>query len=188
MNGTKLPDEINELGKEKEITLYLDGDRGGKLIAQNVMENAKIKYIAVAPDGKEVEELTSKEILMNLRKRVPAEDFFKELKKRPAIKEISKVIPEVVLNDENKAKLREISKDIEGTGKAILLDSALNELKDISAKSVSGSLKRTRGTAIIVIDGTATNAIIKASEEVDVKVIVAKNFQTTDTSIKLLSL
>jgi DNA primase len=188
MNGTKLPDEINELGKEKELTLYLDGDRGGKLIAQNVMENAKIKYIAVAPDGKEVEELTSKEILMNLRKKVPAEDFFKELKKRPAIKEISKVIPEVVLNDENKAKLKEISKDIEGTGKAILLDSALNELKDISAKSVSGSLKRTSDVAIIVIDGTATNAIIRASEEIDIKVIVAKNFQTTDTSIKLLSL
>ncbi len=188
MNGTKLPDEINELGKEKELTLYLDGDRGGKLIAQNVMENAKIKYIAVAPDGKEVEELTSKEILMNLRKKVPAEDFFKELKRRPAIKEISKVIPEVVLNDENKATLKEISKDIEGTGKAILLDSALGELKDISAKSVSGSLKRTRGVAIIVMDGVATNAIIRASEEVNVKVIVAKNFQTTDTNIKLLSL
>jgi DNA primase len=188
MNGTKLPDEINELGKEKDLTLYLDGDRGGKLIAQNVTQNAKIKYIAVAPDGKEVEELTSKEILMNLRKKVPAEDFFKELKKRPALKEISKVIPEVVLNDENKARLKEISKKIEGTGKAILLDSVLNELKDISAKSVSGTLKRTQGTAIIVIDGTATNAIIKASEEVDVKAIVAKNFQTTDTSIKLLSL
>ncbi|MDP3966169.1 MAG: DNA primase DnaG, partial [archaeon] len=70
MNGTKLPDEIKELGKEKEITLFIDGDRGGKLIAQNVCENASVKYIAVAPDGKEVEELTSKEILMNLRKKV----------------------------------------------------------------------------------------------------------------------
>ncbi len=188
MNGTKLPDEIKELGKDKEITLYLDGDRGGKLIAQNVMENANVKYIAVAPDGKEVEELTSKEILMNLRKKVPAEDFFKELKKRPAIKEISKVIPEIVLTEENKSKLKEISKNIEGSGKAILLDSELNELKDVSAKSVSGSLKRTKGVAVIVIDGTATNGIIKASEEIDIKVIVAKNFQTTDTKIKLLSL
>jgi DNA primase len=75
MNGTKLPEEIKELSKEKEITLFVDGDRGGKLIAQNVAANANIKYIAVAPDGKEVEELTGKEILMNLRKRVPTEEF-----------------------------------------------------------------------------------------------------------------
>ncbi|OYT36849.1 hypothetical protein B6U91_00165 [Candidatus Pacearchaeota archaeon ex4484_71] len=31
MNGTKLPEEIKELGKTKEITLFVDGDRGGKL-------------------------------------------------------------------------------------------------------------------------------------------------------------
>jgi DNA primase len=75
MNGTKLPDEIKELGKEKEITLFVDGDRGGKLIVQNVTENANVAYVATAPDGKEVEELTGKEILMNLRKRIPAKEF-----------------------------------------------------------------------------------------------------------------
>ena len=57
MNGTKLPESIKELSKEKEITLFLDGDRGGKLIAKNVIDNARVKYIAFAPDGKEVEEL-----------------------------------------------------------------------------------------------------------------------------------
>ncbi|GAI50549.1 unnamed protein product, partial [marine sediment metagenome] len=30
MNGTKLPDTIKELSKEKEIILFIDGDRGGK--------------------------------------------------------------------------------------------------------------------------------------------------------------
>src|SRR3990172_322200 len=76
MNGTKLPSAIKELSKDKEITLFVDGDRGGELIVKNVVDNAKIKYIAVAPDGKEVEELTGKEILMNLRKKIPAEEFF----------------------------------------------------------------------------------------------------------------
>jgi len=55
MDGTKLPPEIAELGQSKEITLFLDGDRGGKLIAKNVIANAKVEYVAVAPDGKEVE-------------------------------------------------------------------------------------------------------------------------------------
>lgn len=75
MNGTKLPKEISKLSKEKEITLFADGDRGGKLIAKNVIENADIAYIAFAPDGKEVEELSGKEILAALRKKIPAKEF-----------------------------------------------------------------------------------------------------------------
>ena len=47
MNGTKLPESIKELSQEKEITLFVDGDRGGKLIAKNVTDNARIRYIAV---------------------------------------------------------------------------------------------------------------------------------------------
>ncbi|MEM4330721.1 MAG: DNA primase DnaG, partial [Candidatus Pacearchaeota archaeon] len=80
MNGTKLPREISKLGEEKEITLFVDGDRGGVLIAKNVCENAKIAYIAQAPEGKEVEELTGKEIYQALRKRLPVEEFFKKQK------------------------------------------------------------------------------------------------------------
>ena len=187
MNGTKLPDEIKELSKDKEITLYLDGDRGGKLIAQNVMENVDVKYIAVAPDGKEVEELTSKEILMNLRKKIPAKKFFND-KNKFSTEEISKPVSEIELSGENKSKLKEISKKIEGTGKAILLDSNLDELKEISAKTIGGNLKRIKNVVVIVIDGVATSFVIKASEENNVQAIVAKNFQTTDTAIKLLSL
>jgi len=54
MNGTKLPETIRELSNEKEMILFIDGDRGGKLIAKNVIENATVKYIAIAPNGKEV--------------------------------------------------------------------------------------------------------------------------------------
>lgn len=76
MNGTKLPDAIKELGKEKDLTLFVDGDRGGKLIARNVVDNANVKYIVSAPNGKEVEELNGKEILMILRKKLSVEEFF----------------------------------------------------------------------------------------------------------------
>src|SRR3989338_6226178 len=75
MNGTKLPREIAKLGEEKEITLFIDGDRGGKLIAGNVISNAKVVYVAVAPDGKEVEEVTGKEILIALRRKVSVQEF-----------------------------------------------------------------------------------------------------------------
>lgn len=77
MTGTRLPKTISVLGEEKELTLFVDGDRGGKLIAKNVCDNAKIVFIAQAPDGKEVEELAGKEIHQALRKKLSAVDFLK---------------------------------------------------------------------------------------------------------------
>ncbi|VVB82666.1 DNA primase DnaG [uncultured archaeon] len=197
MNGTKLPDEIKELGKEKEITLFVDGDRGGKLIAQNVTENANVKYIAVAPDGKEVEELAGKEILIALRKKLPMREFFSSFKNsgketvadRIIKTETKKTESAFELDSDKKNKLKEIAKSNEGSGKAILLNNTLQEVKDISVKSLAGVLPRLRERpTILVIDGTASNSIIYSAEEVGCKVIVAKNFATTDTNIKLLSL
>ena len=76
MNGSKLPETIKELSRQKkEVILFVDGDRGGNLIIKNVTENAKIDFIAMAPEGKEVEELTGKEILQSLRKKVPASEY-----------------------------------------------------------------------------------------------------------------
>ena len=188
MNGTKLPDEIKELSKTKEITLFVDGDRGGRLIAQNVCENAEIKYIAVAPDGKEVEELTSKEILMNLRRRVNPRDFLKEDKKNNYSTPVSKKeVSKIDLTEDKKKILKGFSQKIKGTGKAILLNENFEEIKTTSTKTVKGTLRRYPETASIVIDGSATAQTIRTSEEQGIQIIVANNFQTTDTSIKLLS-
>jgi DNA primase len=189
MNGTKLPDEIKELSNEKEVTLFVDGDRGGKLIIQNVLDNAKVDYIAMAPDGKEVEELTGKEVLMNLRRRIPVKEYLRiSGYKRREVSEEPKS-EKVDLSDEDKEKLKEISSKNEGSGKAVFLNKSLNEMKKVSAKSLSGSLRKAREKpSIIVIDGIVTSSVINAAEESHVQVIVAKNFATTDTSIKLLSL
>ncbi len=192
MNGTKLPEEIKELSEEKDIILFVDGDRGGKLIVKNVTDNARIKHVAVAPDGKEVEELTGKEVLMNLRKKMTAEEFLSKngFSKEKAGKHQAK--PEVVsfeLNEVDKEKLKAISDKNQGSKKAILLDESIEELRSVSIKSLNSAINRaSKKPTIIVIDGTVTSSVIKASEEANVSVIVAKNFATTDTSIKLLSL
>ena len=41
------------------------------------MDNAQIKDIIIAPDGKEVEELAGKEVLMCLRKAIPVEEYLR---------------------------------------------------------------------------------------------------------------
>ncbi|HUS51569.1 MAG TPA: DNA primase DnaG [Candidatus Paceibacterota bacterium] len=81
MNGTILPETIKELSHEKETTLFVDGDRGGQLIAKNAIDNARIDYVAKAPDGKEVEELTPKEILISLRKKLKVEEFLEDIRR-----------------------------------------------------------------------------------------------------------
>lgn len=184
MNGTKLPDAIKDLSKEKEVTLFVDGDRGGKLIIQNVTDNADVKYIAMAPDGKEVEELAGKEVLMTLRKKVPAKDFLSRGKQSS-----EKTSEKISLSDDDKTKLKEISKSNEGSGKAILLDSSLNKIKEVSARGLAGALNRLdEKPAILVVDGTVTSSVISAAEEFHVQAIVAKNFTATSDKIQMLSL
>ncbi|MBR9701949.1 DNA primase [Candidatus Pacearchaeota archaeon] len=192
MNGTKLPEAIKELGENKDITLFVDGDRGGKLIIQNVSDNAKVKHIAIAPDGKEVEELTGKEILMNLRKKVSLGEYVsrdKRTQRTPVKLEDSKVVAPLEIKADDKKKLKELSEKNKGSGKAILLDNSLEEIKTISSRGLGGSLRRLgQRPAVIVFDGTVTGSIIEAAEEFGVQAIVASNFATTNTSIKLLSL
>ncbi|MFH1503177.1 MAG: DNA primase DnaG [Candidatus Diapherotrites archaeon] len=186
MNGTKLPDAIKELGKEKEITLFVDGDRGGRLIIQNASDNANIDYIAIAPDGKEVEELAGKEILINLRKKILLNEFLRKegMQKRENKKTLSKI----ELNEEDKERLKRISKQIEGSGKAILLDDSLEEIKEVSARGLSGSLKRIDETpSLIVLDGTVTSSVLESAEDAGCQIIIAKNFSATSEKIQLLS-
>src|SRR6266567_3915510 len=71
LNGTKVPDTIIKLTKDREVTAFLDGDRAGDLILKELTQVAEIDYVARAPFGKEVEELTPKEVMRSLRERVP---------------------------------------------------------------------------------------------------------------------
>ncbi len=189
MNGTKLPDSIKDLSKEKDMTLFIDGDRGGRLIVQNFVDNAEVRYIVSAPNGKEVEELAGKEVLMILRKRVPVDEFLarERLYKRKRNEE-EKTAEKKELSNEDKEKLKELSTKNKGTGKAILLDNSLEEIKKISVRGMNSGLRKLgKKPAVIIMDGTATGSTIKAAEEIGSHTIVAQNFTTTDTKLELLS-
>jgi DNA primase len=203
MNGTKLPESVKQLSKEKEITLFVDGDRGGELIVKNVLDNARVKYIAVAPDGKEVEELTGKEILMNLRKKIPAEEFLSRRRypssrgnyrygryqgRETPREEKTEETPDEEAGKGAEEILRQIFDKNKDEEKAIMLDRNMNEIKEVSAKGLAISLKKSgQQVYALAINGTLTNSILKAAEEAGCRIIMAKNFATTDTKIKLIS-
>jgi len=71
VEGTNVSNTVAELAKRKEVTAFLDGDRGGDLILKELANMAEIDFVARAPRGKEVEELTKKEIFKALREKIP---------------------------------------------------------------------------------------------------------------------
>ena len=73
INGTSCPETIKELTKKKTTVVFVDGDRGGNLIIRELLSVADIDFVSMAPDGKEVEEITKKEIHKALRSRITAE-------------------------------------------------------------------------------------------------------------------
>ncbi|MBD3361683.1 DNA primase [Candidatus Woesearchaeota archaeon] len=73
MNGTSVPQTIAELSKRKDAIAFVDGDRGGNLIIKDLISVGEIDFITKAPDGKEVEELTKKEIHKALRSKITLE-------------------------------------------------------------------------------------------------------------------
>jgi len=68
--GARIPRSLADIAKSKSVTLFLDGDRGADIQLSQLLKNIKVDYVARAPDGKEVEELTQKEINQALRRRM----------------------------------------------------------------------------------------------------------------------
>jgi 5S rRNA maturation endonuclease (ribonuclease M5) len=77
-----IPKTIIDLCTAKEATLFVDGDRGGDMIIKGITSMCDIDFVAKAPDGKEVEELTRKEIIKALRSRIPMEQVLANSKQR----------------------------------------------------------------------------------------------------------
>ena len=73
VGGANVTNAIAKLAREKEVTVFLDGDRGGDIILNELARVADIDFVARAPVGKEVEELTRKELIKCLRAKVPYE-------------------------------------------------------------------------------------------------------------------
>jgi len=80
VEGTNVPKEVIELSKERTVTAFVDGDRGGEMIIQELLQVAEVDFISRAPDNTEVEHLTHKQIMKSLRDKVSAELFMEQNK------------------------------------------------------------------------------------------------------------
>lgn len=167
--GTKIPDTIIKLSKKKEVTAFLDGDRGGDLILKGLMQVAKIDYVARAPRGSEVEELSPKQLLQALNSKAPVSAKEEKPKRRttrsrtPRRKRSKITLPQSVIDTTTKLK---------GTLEAVLLDDKNEPMEQLPVSELASRLKDLEGVAGIVFDGVITQRLVDISGEKGVKLLV----------------
>ncbi len=160
LEGAKIPETIIKLSKEKEATAFLDGDRGGDLILKELLQVARLKYVARAPSGKEVEELTSKDVLTLLQRRVPIE----KIKPRKARERRRIIVPKQIVK---------AAKELNGTLEAVLFNGKLEQINRLSVGELAEKLQQIDGVDTVVFDGVITKRLVDIADDKKIKHLIA---------------
>ncbi|HDJ26335.1 MAG TPA: DNA primase [Candidatus Bathyarchaeota archaeon] len=158
MEGLKVPETIIRLCDQKEATAFLDGDHMGEVLLKELLSVANVKYVARAPRGREVEELTPKEVLEALAKRVPAEEVRREI-----------FGPEL-----DPSMLAKLARELHETFEAVLLDGELKEVARIPVHDLFQKLKELDGVYAVVFDGIITQRILDLAKEKGIRFVVGE--------------
>jgi DNA primase len=150
VEGVKIPRSIAGLTRRKKrVIAFLDGDRGGDLILQELLQNCKIDAVARAPYGKEVEQLTAKEVHEALEHAVPPEEA---LKAREYVEK--KSLP---------VDLKSFAKDVEGSLTAVLLNGDGQEVARMPVSELAMKLAGEKSVKYVVFDGVVTQRLVDAA-------------------------
>lgn len=216
VNGTSAPKSIVELCKKKTSTLFVDGDRGGDLIIKEITSMAEVDYVTKAPDGKEVEEITKKEMHKALRGRIAVEQAKLDIKEtnrslkpaKPTIQSVqrprfsprrpeqsrrperSEVSRPVKISADDKKTFKDMLEDLIGTRGAYVLDTKLNILGKVPITELQTTIKSLKsGVHAIVFDGSIDRDLARVAEKTTVKYMVAMDskIKSSDTRIAILT-
>ncbi|MEM2092324.1 MAG: DNA primase DnaG [Candidatus Bathyarchaeia archaeon] len=159
LEGVKIPETVIKLTREKEATAFLDGDHGGDLILKELLQVANIKYVARAPRGKEVEDLTAKEIEEALKNRVPIEEIVERRRKRKKV-----LVPKGIV---------EAAESLKGTLEAILFNDRVEQIARLPVSELADRLKEFEGVNTVVFDGIITQRLVDIASEKNIKYLIA---------------
>ena len=212
INGTSVPETIVELCSRKVVTAFADGDRGGNLIIKELTSVADIDFVTKAPDGKEVEEITKKEIHKALRSRISGEQAKLELSREPERTSMELVkrqpyqqqqfqrpmqrpyqpapnIRRIQITDVEKTAFKSMLEDLIGTRGAEILDNKLSILGKVPISELQTALKSINNAHAVVFDGSIEREIVKAAEESNVKFLIGMDSKVkqNETRINLLT-
>ena len=201
INGTSVPETIVDLCQKKVVTVFVDGDRGGNLIIKELVSVADIDFVTKAPDGKEVEEITKKEIHKALRSRISGEQAKFELSKEPErtamelVKRPQFQRPQMQrqysqhqshqqnsqppvntrkpqISSEEKSTFKSMLEDLIGTRAVKILDGKLAVLGKVPLSEIQSTLKSINNAHAVIFDGSIEKDIVKCAEECNVKFLI----------------
>ena len=179
VQGTQVPKSIVDLSKQKEsVVAFVDGDRGGTIILNELLQLAKIDFIARAPEGYEVEELTRKQMIKSLQNKKPVDDS----------DEIKEIIGEKEYSGKN-ATIKKLLKKIKvknydlvidtinnlPTGVAIGFNKNMDKLFEIPISELFDNLGNYKESQVLIIDGILTKRLLSLITSTKIKFIACKN-------------
>jgi DNA primase len=190
VQGTNVPPDVVELTRKKVTTAFLDGDHGGDLILRELIHLADLDYVARAPQNREVEELSSKELLKALRTKIPIEQVMKEMNITPEDISTSEddseqanletnEIPIIVQSKKPKAITNKIPKNFAeiveklSEQEAVLLGPNSTVLKEnIPISELRNTILETNEIETVIFDGIITQRLLDIAYERGVRTIV----------------
>lgn len=171
IEGTSVPQAVIELSRNKTTTAFLDGDRGGDLILKELLQVADIDFVARAPPGEGVEELTKKEIVKALRNKIPVDQALVELKGKPEALEVAPAALESQ-GEHDFSKLASIAGRLRGTLRACLLDGKLEKMDEVQVRDLKEKLPQMSSIGAVVFDGVVTQELADIAAEKSLKYLV----------------
>ncbi|MFQ6013133.1 MAG: DNA primase DnaG [Thermoplasmata archaeon] len=197
--GTHIPTALANLSKEKVVTVFVDGDRGGDLILKELLQVAEVDFVAKAPRGHEVEELTQKQIMKALRNKMPAEQFIdtfglgpgkepreakprrrrtrpaKEVRPRkvPARKPPAPAPEPKVRVPGELQEYQKILQSLRGTTKAQVIKGGKAKPKEVAVRDLVNLMKKEgKGVKTLIFDGIITQRILDIAGDNGVEVVI----------------
>lgn len=195
----RIPETISKLAQKKTVIAFVDGDRGGDMILRTLLKSIKIDYIARAPPGKEVEQLTGKEIERALKNMIPVSEYMKQIQekeRKEAVEEAQKAIEEKAQEQPQQERyvervtqaeqieletlmeipnrVAEDAKAIAGTLTGILYDHSWNPIEKIAVRDLFEKLQTREPGSIyaVVFDGIVTQRMIDLAREKRIKLLI----------------
>jgi len=178
VQGTHVPKSVIKLIKTKSpVIAFLDGDRGGSIILSELMQLAKIDFVARAPEGLEVEELTRKQMIKALQnKKQLGDKQTSNYKERKAVSGKGALLQKLLkkLKVKNQKAIIDSLEKIE-PGHSIGFNKSMEKLFDLPVGEVFEKIKDFKDVQFLIIDGILTKRLISLTVSMKIKFIACKN-------------
>jgi DNA primase len=177
VQGTQIPKSVIGLTRKKSsVTVFTDGDRGGTIILNELLQVAKVDFVARAPEGFEVEELTRKQMIKALQSKKPVSELREKDKTEGKMSRKEEILDRLLKKHKvkNESIIIEAIKTIQ-PGQTIGFNKKLTKIFEMPVGEVFEKIRDYKEISFIIVDGILTKRLLTISINLKIKFIACKN-------------